>query len=256
MSDENNGSLLVEAEGPIRVITLNRPDHRNAANNELHLALSRVWGEITADSGASAVVLTGAGRAFSAGGDMELITRTAQDEDYRYESMYHARRIVTEMMAFPLPVIAAVNGPAVGLGCSIAFLSDIVYASEKAFFADPHVSIGLVAADGGALCWPLLTSLVKAKEYLFTGDRIDAETAREMGMVNRVLPPGELLTEAKALAGRLASQPQRALRDTKRALNIHLSRAVNPVLDFAFSAEAESFAASDFLSNLTRRFGG
>jgi enoyl-CoA hydratase len=247
--------LLVRHEGPVRVVTLNRPEHRNAANEELHSALSTVWGRLATDPGASVVVLTGAGRAFSAGGDMELITRTAQDEAYRYESMYHARRIVTEMMAFPLPVIAAVNGPAVGLGCSIAFLSDIVLAADTAFFADPHVSIGLVAADGGALCWPLLTSLVRAKEFLFTGDRIEAATALGLGMVNRVLSADDLLPAAMELAGRLAAQPQRALRDTKRAINIHLQRAVNPVLDFAFSAESESFAASDFLSELPRRSG-
>ncbi|GAA3513418.1 enoyl-CoA hydratase/isomerase family protein [Aeromicrobium panaciterrae] len=248
-----SGALLVEKDGPVRIVTMNRPDQRNAVNEELHLALAQVWSEIASDADARVVVLTGAGKAFSAGGDMELILKTAEDEEYRYDSMYHARRIVTEMMAFPLPVIAAVNGPAVGLGCSVAFLSDLVFASERAFFADPHVSIGLVAADGGALCWPLLTSLIHAKEFLYTGDKITAEHAEQLGMANRVVAPDDLMPQALEMARRLADQPQRALRDTKRAINIHLSRAVNPVLDFAFSAESETFSSEAFREGIRAR---
>jgi len=246
-------SQLVEARGPVRVVTLNRPEQMNAVDESLHTALSRVWSELAEDPAARVVVVTGSGRAFSAGGDMGLIRRTAEDEEYRYQSMYRARRIVTELVGFPLPVIAAVNGPAVGLGCSVAFLCDIVYAAQDAYFADPHVSIGLVAADGGVLTWPTLTSLVKAKEFLFTGDRISAQEAERLGMVNRVTAAGDLMPTAMAMAERLANQPQRALRDTKRALNIHLARAVNPVLDFAFSAEAESFGSADFLPGLPAR---
>jgi enoyl-CoA hydratase len=244
--------LEVSSHGSVRQVTLDRPEKLNAVNADLHESLSNVWQAIAADPQARAVVITGAGKAFSAGGDREFLERIAQDAQWRYENMRQARRIVQEMIAFPLPVIAAVNGPAVGLGCSVALLSDLVLMSESAFFADPHVAIGLVAADGGALCWPLLTSLIRAKEYLFTGDRIDARSALELGFANRVVAPEELLEAAHALAERLAAQPAQAMRDTKRAVNIHLQRAVGAVLDFAFSAEAETFTSADFRDRLAQ----
>lgn len=238
--------LIVDGNGPVRTVTLNRPHHLNAVNEPLHDALSDVWRQLRADADTRVVILTGAGRAFSAGGDVDFLRRTSEDSAARYETMSAARRIVTEMIAFPLPVLAAVNGPAVGLGCSLALLCDVVLMSEHTYFADPHVAIGLVAADGGVLTWPLLTSLLRAKEYLFTGDRITASEAERFGLANRVVDGDKLLASAHELAERLASQPQQALRDTKRALNIHLSRAVSSVLDFATAAEAETFVLPEF----------
>lgn len=252
MTSTSLPGLTVSAHGPVRRITMDRPESLNAVNAELHESLSNVWHAIAADPEARSVVITGAGKAFSAGGDRRFLERIAEDAQWRYENMRQARRIVQEMIAFPLPVIAAVNGPAVGLGCSVALLSDLVMMSDSAFFADPHVTIGLVAADGGALCWPLLTSLIRAKEYLFTGDRIDARSALELGFANRVVAPDVLLETAHGLADRLAAQPAQALRDTKRAVNIHLQRAVGAVLDFAFSAEAETFTTAEFRDRLAR----
>ena len=115
------------------------------------------------------------------------------------------------MLRFPLPVIAAVNGPAVGLGCSVALLSDIMLISEAAYLADPHIAVGLVAGDGGAAFWPLLTPIMRSREYLFTGDRIPAATAVELGFASRQVAPEELMTEARRLAERLAVQPAEAL---------------------------------------------
>lgn len=244
--------LSLSGEGAVRTLTLNRPDQRNAANESLHTGLATVWRHLREDPELRAVVLTGAGPAFSAGGDLDFLGRVATDPELRYRTLAHARRIVTEMLSFPLPVIAAVNGPAVGLGCSLAMLCDVVLMSDGAYLADPHVSLGLVAADGGVLCWPLLTSLLRAKEYLFTGDRISAPLAREMGLANRVVPAGRLLAEAHELAERLARQPAQALQDTKRALNIHLGHAVGRVLDFAFSAESETFGLPAFAESLAR----
>jgi enoyl-CoA hydratase len=238
--------LLVDGDGPIRTVTMNRPDRMNAVNAGLHRALADVWGRLVADAECKVVVFTGAGPAFSAGGDMDFLDRVANDEEFRYWTMAEARRIVVEMMAFPKPIVAAVNGPAVGLGCSLAVLSDIVLMSDSAFYADPHVSLGVVAADGGALAWPLMMSLLRAKEFLFTGDRISPALAVELGLANRVVPADQLLAEARSLAERLAAQPQRALRDTKRALNLHLIGAVNAVVDFAFASESETFALPEF----------
>lgn len=243
--------LRIDGDGAVRVLTFNRPDRFNAVNGRLHRALADVWEQIARDRDARVVILTGAGKAFSAGGDLGFLKQTSEDPVFRFENMREARRIVTEMVSFPLPVISAVNGPAVGLGCSVALLGDIVLMAEESYFADPHVSIGLVAADGGALCWPLLTSMLRAKEYLFTGDRIHANQARELGLANRVVAKEQLLDEAHALASRLAEQPQHALRDTKRALNLHLQAAVRNVMDFAFAAESETFASDDFRKGIT-----
>ena len=130
------------------------------------------------------------------------------------------------MVRCRLPIVAAVNGPAVGLGCSLVALSDIVFMAESAHLADPHVLLGLVAADGGPVVWPLLTSLQLAKEYALTGDRIPAERAAEIGLVNHVCPDDEVLDQAMACAHRIARLPKGAVEDTKRIINIQLERAV------------------------------
>lgn len=250
----NNSSdsdvLLVEGHGPVRTVILNRPERSNAVNERLHSALARVWGGLRDDDDVRAVVLTGAGKAFSAGGDLDYLARVAGDPEFRYRTMSEARRIVSEILAFPKPVVAAVNGPAVGLGCSLAVLSDVVYMSERAFMADPHVSLGVVAADGGVLAWPLMMSMLRAKEYLLTGDRIDAVQAERLGLANHVVAPEELLVKAHDLADRLSRQPQQALWDTKRALNMHMNAAIAHVIDFAFAAESETFALPQFRESL------
>lgn len=243
IDDFTEAGLAISADGPIRVMTIDRPQSANSVDAQLHRALGQVWDALAEDPDARAVVLTGAGRAFCAGGDRELITRAAHDPQWRYDLMRHARRIVDEMLRFPLPVVAAVNGPAIGLGASIVTLSDVVVIDETAYLADPHVPLGLVAADGGALVWPALIGAQRAKNYLFTGQRIDASTAVQLGLATQVAPAGASLPEALAVARALADLPRQALADTKRALNIHLRRAVESVIDFAFSSESETFAA-------------
>jgi enoyl-CoA hydratase len=229
--------LVVEAEGSVRIVRMNRPDNLNAVNPGLHLALAQVWRQISADREARVVILTGAGRAFSAGGDFNWTTSFFEDPVGRYESIREGAEIIEEMLRFPLPVIAAVNGPAVGLGCSIAILCDIVLISERAHFADPHVSVGLVAGDGGAAFWPLLTAIQRSREYLFTGDRIAAATAVELGLATRTVAPDDLMDEARKLADRLAKQSPDALQWTKRVINMHLSKALSGPLQAGFAAE-------------------
>jgi enoyl-CoA hydratase len=203
-------AIQVESDGGIRIIRLNRPDDLNAANEELHTALARVFVQVDEDPDARVAVVTGNGRAFSAGGDFEYLHEMSYDQQARLDMFVDAKAIVTSMVACRLPIIAAVNGPAVGLGCSVVALSDIVYIAESAFLADPHVLVGLVAADG------------------------------------------EALTEALKMAERLLKVPHQALLDTKRAMNMHLERAVLNVLDFALVTEERSFTSDDTRAFLDR----
>ena len=244
--------LTVSSDGPIRIVCMNRPLALNAANHELHGRLAEVWPELVADEECRAVVLTGAGRAFCAGGDLGVLRQMHEDTAYREKILAEGRRIIEGMVRFPWPVVSAVNGPAVGLGCSLAGLSDVVLIEESAYLADPHVSVGLVAGDGGALTWPLLTSLLRAKEFLLTGDRIPAAQAVAFGLANRVVPDGTSKDEAVLLAKRMAAQPSGALRATKRALQYGLERAVLEVLDFAVLAESVSSASSEHAAALAR----
>ena len=245
-------SIQIEVDGPIRIVRLNRPEELNATNHELHQGLAGLFPQLDADLEARVAVLTGAGRAFSAGGDFHYIDELTKDADKRRETLVHGRQIVTGMVACRVPIVAAVNGPAVGLGCSLVALSDIVYMAESAHLADPHVLIGLVAADGGPISWPLLTSLQLAKEYALTGDRIPAKRAAEIGLVNHVCPDDEVLDQAMECARRIAKLPQKAAEDTKRILNLHLERAVLATLDFAFAAEDRSFTSPEVRANIDR----
>jgi enoyl-CoA hydratase/carnithine racemase len=244
--------VLVEEDGPIRIVRLNRPDKLNATNRELHAALAALWPQLDADEGARVAVITGNGRAFSAGGDFDYIDDLTTSGELREETLRHGREIVTGMVACRLPVVAAVNGPAVGLGCSLVALSDIVYMAESAHLADPHVVVGLVAADGGPVTWPLLTSLQLAKEYALTGDLIPARRAAEIGLANHVVPDDEVFDRALACAQKIAALPKKASEDTKRVLNLHLERAVLATLDFAFAAEDRSFTSPELRANLDR----
>jgi len=244
--------IRVEAEGPVRVVRLARPDQLNAINEELHLGLTQLFPQLSADPDARVAVITGEGRAFSAGGDFEFLDRMANDRELRRRVIAEGRELVLNMLRCRLPVVAAVNGAAVGLGCSIIALSDVVYLAESAYLSDPHVTVGLVAADGGPLSWQLHTSLLLAKEYAFTGDRISAARAAEIGLANHVVPDDEVMTAALATAHKIAALPRQAVEATKRVLNLHAERAVLATIDFAMAAETESFDTAEFRQNINR----
>src|SRR5207245_2790379 len=186
-------AIRVEADGPVRIVRLCRPDQLNAVNDELHQALAHVFPQLSADPDARVAVITGEGRAFSAGGDFDLLQRMANDRALRRNVIAEGRELVLNLVRCRLPIVAAVNGPAVGLGCSVIALSDVVYMAESAYLSDPHVMVGLVAADGGPLTWPLHTSLLLAKEYAYTGDRITAKRAAETALAHHVCPDDEVL---------------------------------------------------------------
>ena len=246
------GVIRVESDGPVRIVRLCRPDQLNAVNDELHNGLARVFPQLSADLDARVAVITGEGRAFSAGGDFDLLQRMANDRTLRRDVIAEGREIVLNLVRCRIPLVAAVNGPAVGLGCSVIALSDIVYMAESAYLADPHVAVGLVAADGGPITWPLHMSMHLAKEYAYTGDRISAERAAEIGLCNYVCPDGEVLPEALKAAHKIAALPRQAVEGTKRILNMHLERAVLATLDYALAAETESFDTPELRSNVDR----
>jgi enoyl-CoA hydratase len=246
------GELVVEVRGPVRIVTLNRPDALNATNEALHGAVARIWTELDADEEARAIVLTGSGNAFSAGGDLHLLQRMVEDTALRDYIMAEAGEIVRGMTSVRVPIISAVTGPAVGLGCSLASMSDIVIVEEQAYFADPHAALGLVAADGGGLSWPLLTSLLRAKEFILLGDRLSAADAVQIGLANRVVPTGTGLNAAIELAERMAKLPPQAVRESKALLNKALRASVGAWLTDALAAESASFDEPAFQANLSR----
>jgi enoyl-CoA hydratase len=170
----------------------------------------------------------------------------------RARIMEEAAVLVRSMTTFPLPIVAAVNGPAVGLGCSLTSLSDLVVMEESSYLADPHVSIGLVAGDGGALTWPLSMGLQRSKEWLLLGGRISAAQALSYGLANRVVPDGEAVREACALALRLAGLPPQALRETRRVLNQPLVARADAALADLLAAESASFDEPAFQETLAR----
>jgi enoyl-CoA hydratase len=242
--------LTVQPDGPVRTVTINRAAELNCVNENLHWALANVWRQLAADKQAKAVILTGAGRAFCAGGDLNWITTFLDDPVARDESIREGAQIIEEMLRFPLPIVAAVNGPAVGLGCSLASLSDLVVMAEEAYLADPHVALGLVAGDGGALTWPLNMGLQRAKEWLLLGGRISARQALEFGLANRVVPAGEVVEEARKLARKLAALPPQALRETRRVLNQPLVARLDAALEDVLAAETTSFDEPAFQQSL------
>jgi len=243
---EDLGPLVVEADGPVRIVRLNRPDAMNAFDNELHRQFGALWAEIEGDAAVRAVVLTGNGRAFSAGGNLDDFELFRTDFAERRKAMRRARRLVDEMLDVHVPVVAAVNGPAVGLGATLMTLCDIVFISEDTFVADPHVASALVAGDGGAVTWPAHIGLLRAKQYLLTGDRIPASVAVEMGLASFAVPAAEVLAQATAFAHRLAALPPQAVQDTKSLLNQILRSNAVHALGMGLAAESQSHDTTEY----------
>jgi enoyl-CoA hydratase len=243
-------NILVEQDGAVVTITLNNPDMLNAFLDPMHAAMRDIWWDLGEDDSVKAVIVTGAGRAFSAGGNIPGFIQSYEDNEYRRKSLRGAKKLMEAQAEFHKPVIAAINGPAVGLGANVALLCDIVYIAESTYIADTHVAIGLVCGDGGAVFWPLLMGLLKCKEYLLTGDRIPAAKAVELGLATRAFPDADLMTEARKMAERLAAMPHQAMQETKRALNLHLQDYILRAAPFAIMAESESFTTNDIRNTI------
>lgn len=232
---EIGSEYLIEDRGSVRILTFNRPEDRNPISTKLLFDLTRIARDLAEEETVSVLIITGAGKAFSAGGDFDHFVATANDPRVARETLRNGRDFIEAMLDLPVPVIAAVNGAAVGFGATLLALSDIVLMSEAAFIAEPHINVGLVIGDGISVTWPFLVPLNKAKELAFTGDRLSAGDAVVCGLANRVVTSTELLDEAIALAERIARQPRTALAGSKKLLNMH-SRAL---LDTVLRAQEE-----------------
>lgn len=248
MADYRYETLLVEKTNKVATITLNRPDRLNAVGGGMHEELEDVFGRINADAEINAVLLTGAGKAFCAGGDvssMDQRPEPATASGIPLTLGRGPRRLILSILEVEVPVVVAVNGDAVGFGATLALFGDVIYAAEHARIGDAHVRMGLVAGDGGAVIWPLMVGVHRAKEYLMTGDLIAAPEAERIGLINHVLPADELLPAARAMAERLANGATWALRWTKAAINASVRERMNLILDASLAYEALTVGTDD-----------
>lgn len=225
-------------------MTINRPDRMNATDAELHRGLSRVWLDIDEDPDVRVVVVTGAGDAFSAGGDLDWVASMAGDYQTVKGVLKEAGDIVYRMMQCEKIVISAINGVAVGAGLAVALMADISLMANEARFTDGHLRLGVAAGDHAAILWPLLCGMAKAKYYLITSDFIDGETADRIGLVSKAVPAAELLGEADRVATKIARGPQDAARFTKRSLNLWMTQAA-PAFDASLALEMLNFLGPD-----------
>ena len=243
--------IQIDKNDGIALLTLNRPEVLNATNFQLHYELSRIWLDLGWDPEVRSAVVTGAGTAFSAGGDFEMIQEAIGNPDVVASNMQEASDIVHNMINLDKPVVSAINGVAVGAGLAVALLADISIASDRARFTDGHIRLGVAAGDHAAVIWPLLMSMAKAKYYLLTCDFLDGTEAERIGLVSMVVPHEQLMTKAMEVARKLADGPQPAIRHTKRALNQWLRMGAHTAFDYSLAAEMLGFMGNDVQEGLT-----
>jgi enoyl-CoA hydratase/carnithine racemase len=248
--------VTLDRRGAVALLTLDRPDSMNALGMPGDGdAIAAACAEVNADRDIRCVVLTGAGRAFSAGGDIKAMARregafggTGVDIRENYRTNIH--RLVRAVHGLEVPVVAAVNGPAIGLGCDVACMADIRIASERATFGVTFLKLGLIPGDGGAWLLPRTIGMSRAAELLFTGDVIDAATALEWGLVGRVVAHDGLLDEAMVLADRIAAQPAHALRLAKSLLRQGQSASYDTLMEMSAAAQALAHLTDDHMEGV------
>ncbi|KAA1421898.1 enoyl-CoA hydratase/isomerase family protein [Nocardioides humilatus] len=242
---------LTTGDDGVCEIVLSRPELMNRFDPELHHELTRALRDIAADTSVRAVVLASTGKAFSAGGDFELMEAAHKDADVRRSIIGDARALLDAFLALPQPVVVAVQGAAIGLGATVAMLCDAVVAARPAVLADTHVAIGLVAGDGGCLVWPEAMGMTRARRHLLTGDPIDAETALRLGVVTDLVEsPDEAHPAALEIARRIAALAPLAVQGTKRALNQVSRLRAAEVVDLALAYEEQTLASEDLLEGV------
>jgi enoyl-CoA hydratase len=237
--------LEVTRQGRVATVALNRPEIRNAIDAGLHAELGRVFTDLDLDDECDVVVLTGSGGYFCAGGDLNWVLSLHGDPLKSSAAIRTDRRIQNSLLDLEKPIIAKVRGPAIGLGCSLALFCDFVYATPGATFADPHVSVGLVAGDGGAVIWPQLIGYARARRYLLTGDPIKGTEAAAIGLITEAVAHEELDRVVDDLADRLLSGATYAIKWTKASINAGLKVTANAIIDRAAAFENMSQMTND-----------
>lgn len=232
-------------------ILLTRPELFNRVDAILHSELAAAIEQISTDRTVRAVVLGSTGKAFSAGGDFEFMRTAHADAAARSSIVEDGRRLLSAFVNLPQPIVAAVQGPAIGLGATVVLLCDVVVAARAATLADTHVALGLVAGDGGCLVWPQAAGMVRARRHLLTGDPLDAETAFRFGMVTDLVDQAdEALPKAHSIAERIARLAPLAVQGTKRALNKVTQQRAAEVVDLSFAYEEQTLASDDLLEGI------
>ena len=241
----NYAELRIQREGTVLTVTMNRPERLNAIGGVMHEELSRLFYDIALDSETDVVILTGAGEAFSAGGDIEWMQEVIDQPEKFEQVAAEAKRIIFGILECDRPIIARLNGAATGLGATIALFCDIIIAADHARIGDPHVRVGFVAGDGGAVIWPQLVGYARAKEYLMTGDLMSAQEAERIGLINHVVPTADLDAKVGELATKLARGARKAIRWTKMATNIGLKQLAHTMMDASLAYESLSNRTAD-----------
>lgn len=241
-------TLLVERTGRLLTITLNRPEVMNAFNQVMHHEIADAFAFAGQDGGSDVILVTGAGQAFSAGGDIDRMALILETPDVFDDDVAVARRLIFNLLDIEKPVVARLPGSAVGLGATIALFCDIIFALDTARIGDPHVKVGLVAGDGGAVIWPYLVGMARAKEYLLTGRLLTGAEAAEIGLINHAVPAGDLDARVTACCEELLAGAAPALRGTKAILNLELKRIADLVLDAGLAREAASVRTDEHAS--------
>jgi enoyl-CoA hydratase/carnithine racemase len=232
--------LKVETLGRIATVTLNRPEHRNAADPAMRAELNTIWLDLAEDKAVDAIVVTGAGQAFSAGGDVKAMAARAGTPDgarHAIEGFGRAARMCHALLDVPQPIVAAVNGDAMGLGATLALIADVSVMAEAARIGDSHVKVGLVAGDGGTVFWPVLIGPNRAKEFLMRSRIATGAEAAALGLVNHAVPAAEVMPRAMEIAEELVAQPKWALRWTKHSVNQWLKHQLNLLIDASHGLE-------------------
>jgi len=245
MHQRDFSTLQIETVGTVLVVTIAHPTSPlNAVDHALHSDLTRLFSELRRETQARAVLLTGRGKAFSAGGDFNWFPEL--QEPARMEALRRdAKQLIWDLLDCEIPIVAAVNGHAMGLGASIALLCDVIFMAATATIGDPHVRVGIVAGDGGVAIWPLAVGPARAKQYLLTGDPVAAVEAERIGLVNRVVAADALHGEALAFAQRLADGAPLAVRYTKLSVNKLIKDALNIAFDTSTALELVTFKSED-----------
>jgi enoyl-CoA hydratase len=239
--------LLIERRGAVLCVRLYAPDRLNAIGVAMQSELLRLFQDLRRDRVTAVVVLTGEGRAFSAGGDLNRSLELIGDIALIKEEFDLARRFVNTLLDVEQPIICRLNGDAIGLGATLALLCDLVVAADHARIGDPHVRVGLVAGDGGAVIWPLLVGYARAKQYLLGGELIGARQAQQMGLINLCVPAAELDAAVDEWAERWSRGARNAIQWTKATLNLGLKEQAARVLDAGLAYEMASLQSKDHL---------